>query len=195
MGHQSKLGSYGKNWIIGLKTEISPPPQKKRSLLDSNNDLKKFWMLFGIKPIFGQKKTFRLNVKTTVSPFGPDRIRRHSWSFCDGPHISTKFCWNSPRIRVLILVIGEWPETTKKRGEPWKMTHTLETDFLGGPNGKLLPQAYWWYALFTKIAISIQKIDFLPKISKSLGQILTFSSHAANLSHTRQCCQHGKGVS
>ena len=117
--------------LLGQKQRFRPPPQKKRSLLDSNNDLKKFWMLFGIKPIFGQKKTFRLNVKTTVSPFGPDRIRRHSWSFCDGPHISTKFCWNSPRIRVLILVIGEWPETTKKRGEPWKMTH-------GGPNGKVV---------------------------------------------------------
>ena len=37
--------------IIGPKTEISPPP-KKKSLLDSNDDLKKFWVFFGIKPIF-----------------------------------------------------------------------------------------------------------------------------------------------
>ena len=54
---------------------------------------------------------------------------------------------------------------------------------------------YWWYAPLTKIAITIQKIDFLPQISKLLGQKSTFSPLAANWSLTDQCFQHEKGVS
>ena len=44
-------------------------------------------------------------------------------------------------------------------------------------------------------AITIQKIDFLPKISKFLGPKGTFSPLAANWSLTDQCFQHKKGVS
>merc|ERR1712209_392569 len=47
----------------------------------------------------------------------------------------------------------------------------------------------------TKIAITKQKIDFWPQISKFWGQKSTFSPPAANLSPTDQCFQHEKGVS
>ena len=37
------------------------------------------------------------------------------------------------------LVIGEWPETAKNRGEPRKITHSMGWNFLGGgPNGKVV---------------------------------------------------------
>merc|ERR1712012_700402 len=50
-------------------------------------------------------------------------------------------------------------------------------------------------APLTKIAITIQKIDFWPQISKFLGQKSTFSPLATNWSLTDQCFQHEKGVS
>ena len=49
--------------------------------------------------------------------------------------------------------------------------------------------------LLTKMAITIQKIDFWPQISKFLGQKNTFLPLAANWSLTDQCFQHEKGVS
>ena len=44
-----------------------------------------------------------------------------------------------PKLRVLILAIGDWPEMAQNRGEPRKMTHTSETEFFLGvdPMGKL----------------------------------------------------------
>ena len=48
--------------------------------------------------------------------------------------------------------------------------------------------------LVTKIPITIQKIDFLPQISKFLGQNCTFLSLVANRSCTGQCFQHERGV-
>merc|ERR1712240_654017 len=53
----------------------------------------------------------------------------------------------------------------------------------------------WSFAPSTKIAITKQKIDFWPQISKFWGQKSTFSPLAANLSPTDQCFQHEKGVS
>ena len=49
------------------------------------------------------------------------------------------FIENGPKSRVLIIVIGEWPETAKNRDEPQKMTPSSETEiFLGVvPMGKL----------------------------------------------------------
>merc|ERR1719494_1086711 len=47
----------------------------------------------------------------------------------------------------------------------------------------------------TKIAITKQKNDFWPQISKFWGQKSTFSPLAANWSLTDQCSQHEKGVS
>ena len=41
------------------------------------------------------------------------------------------FVENGPKLRVLIIVIGEWPETAKNRGEPQKMTHSSETEISG----------------------------------------------------------------
>ena len=87
MGHQPKLGSYGKNRIFWAKNQ-NFGPKKKESLFDRNHvlghDWKKlfkekkclcpnnqggemsFWV---IKTHFlGQKTTFRPNVKTPVSP-------------------------------------------------------------------------------------------------------------------------------
>ena len=77
MGHQRKLGSYGKNRIFWPKTEILGPkkgvhflpltmfwprPEKvvQRKKLPPNKyqTLKKFWVFFGLKPIFSQKTLF-----------------------------------------------------------------------------------------------------------------------------------------
>merc|ERR1712152_110150 len=61
--------------------------------------------------------------------------------------------------------------------------------------GKFEPRVSWSFVPSTKIAITKQKIDFWPQISKFWGQKSTFSPLAANLSHTDQCFQHEKGVS
>merc|ERR1712016_257242 len=54
----------------------------------------------------------------------------------------------------------------------------------------------WWsFVPSTKIAITKQKNDFWPQISKFWGQKSTFSPLAANWSLTDQCFQHEKGVS
>ena len=45
--------------------------------------------------------------------------------------VPPSFVENSPKLRVLILVIGEWPETAKNRAEPQKMTHSSETEIFG----------------------------------------------------------------
>ena len=46
--------------------------------------------------------------------------------------VPPRFIENGPKLRVLIIVIGEWPETAKNRCEPQKMTHSLETEFFSG---------------------------------------------------------------
>ena len=44
-----------------------------------------------------------------------------------------------PKLRVLIIAIGEWPKMAKKLCEPRKMTHSSETEFFwSGPNGKVV---------------------------------------------------------
>ena len=49
------------------------------------------------------------------------------------------FVDNGPKLRVLILVIREWPEMAQNKDEPWKMTQTSEKEFFrGGPNGKVV---------------------------------------------------------
>merc|ERR1712173_132658 len=53
----------------------------------------------------------------------------------------------------------------------------------------------WSFVPLTKIAITKQKIDFWPQISKFWGQKSTFSPLAANWSLNDQCFQHEKGVS
>merc|ERR1712173_208203 len=53
----------------------------------------------------------------------------------------------------------------------------------------------WSFVPSTKIAITKQKIDFWPQISKFWGQKSTFSPLAANWSLNDQCFQHKKGVS
>merc|ERR1712152_26249 len=61
--------------------------------------------------------------------------------------------------------------------------------------GKFEPRVSWSFAPSTKIAITKQKIDFWPQISKFWGQKSTFSPLAANWSLNDQCFQHEKGVS
>merc|ERR1712143_36882 len=77
------------------------------------------------------------------------------------------------------------------------MTPSSETEnFLGVvPMGKLEPRVLWSFVPSTKIAITKQKIDFWPQISKFWGQNSTLSPLAANWSLTDQCFQHKKGVS
>merc|ERR1712173_327105 len=53
----------------------------------------------------------------------------------------------------------------------------------------------WSFVPSTKIAITKQKIDFWPQISKFWGQKSTFSPLAANWSLNDQCFQHEKVVS
>ena len=89
--YQSQKDLFGivwQNWIFRPKTEILGP--KKHTLLNSNHVLattgkscskkkvafsqinisllRNFGWFFGLKPIFGQKNTFRPNIKTAVSP-------------------------------------------------------------------------------------------------------------------------------
>ena len=53
--------------------------------------------------------------------------------------VPPSFVENNPKLRVLKLMIGEWPKTAKNKGEPRKMTPSPETEiFWGGPNGKVV---------------------------------------------------------
>ena len=42
--------------------------------------------------------------------------------------VPPSFVDNDPKVRVLILAIGKWPEMAKIRDEPRKMTPTSETE-------------------------------------------------------------------
>ena len=93
------------------------------------------------------------------------------------PMVLPSFVENGPKLRVLILVIGEWPETAKNRGEPGKMILSSGTEFfLGGPNGKV-----------------VGGILVICPVDKTRDY--AFSSLAANLSRASQCFQHKKGDS
>ena len=98
---------------------------------------------------------------------------------------------------VFILCHFFYFDFAKNRGEPQKMTPSSETENFFGvvPMGKLEPRVQWSFAPSTKIAITKQKIDFWPQISKFWGQKSTFSPLAANWSLADQCLQHEKGVS
>ena len=54
--------------------------------------------------------------------------------------VPPSFVKNGPKLRVLIIVKWHKPETAKNRGQPPKMTHSLETEFFwgGGLNGKVV---------------------------------------------------------
>ena len=76
------------------------------------------------------------------------------------------------------------------------MTHSLETEFFqGGLNGKVVAPGILVICSVDKNCDYHTKNDFLPQISKFLGQKSTFSPLAANWSLTDQCFQHEKGVS
>ena len=42
--------------------------------------------------------------------------------------VPLSFVEYDPKLRILIIVKWEWPETAKIRGEPRKMTHSSETE-------------------------------------------------------------------
>ena len=91
--------------------------------------------------------------------------------FFDGPDGSTKFCWRRSKIKgIYNCEIG----TAKKRDEPRKMTHSMETYiFLGAVRmGNLKPRVYWLYALLTKIDISKQKKSLLAPNTQIFGSKL-----------------------
>ena len=99
----------------------------------------------------------------------------------------------APKLRVLKLAIGHWPEMAKKREEPRKRTHTSETENFCGGSCSL---GILVICLVDKNRDSnTKKVAFWPQISKFWGQNCTFSSLAANLSRIGQCFQQGKGVS
>ena len=152
MGRRSKLGSYGKNRNFWPKTEILGPKKnlhfctltmfwpllekvEKRPISQINISLSRNFGCFflGKKCIFGQKNTFQLNKKR---PFLRNSGRTRSvvilGHFLIARTVPTSFVENSPKLRVLILVIGEWPKTAKNRGEPQKMTRCSETKFFWG---------------------------------------------------------------
>ena len=97
--------------------------------------------------------------------------------------IPPSFVEIGPKLRVVALLTRQWPKTAKNRGEPQKMTPSSETEIFFGvvQMGKLVPWVYWWYVSLTKIVITIQKIDFLPQISKFLGQKCQYKAQNANL--------------
>jgi len=161
MGHQPKLGSYGKNRIFGPKTKILVPKKgttfgdspcsghdrkklfKEKKCLCPNNQGGKchFRWSFGVRPIFRPKTTFRPNVKTPVSPWfwpGPGPLSFYV-IFLMARTIFPSFVEIGPKLRVVAPLTWEWPKTAKNRGEPQKMTPSSETEiFLGVvPMGKL----------------------------------------------------------
>ena len=78
-----------------------------------------------------------------------------------------------------------------------KMTHSSETEIFFGivrmescSSGCTGDMPCWRKSRFQN-----KKIDFLPQISKFLGQNCTFSSLEANWSRTGQCFQHEKSAS
>ena len=89
---------------------------------------------------FWPKNTFRLNIKTAISPYfrpGPGPLS--FWIiFWMARTVPPSFVENGPKLRV--LMIRHKPPTAKNRREPRKMTHCSETKFFGGgsSNGKVV---------------------------------------------------------
>ena len=54
--------------------------------------------------------------------------------------IPPSFVEIGPKLRVVALLMWEWPKTAKNRGEPQKMTPSSETEifFGGGSDGKVV---------------------------------------------------------
>ena len=81
-------------------------------------------------------------------------------SFFDGPDGSTKFRWKRSKIK------GTYTYELTQAENGQKLGLALKNDqYLGNPiflgvifNGKVVPRGIWWYALLTKIEITIQKI-------------------------------------
>ena len=158
-----------------------------------------FWVIFWGKTHFQAKNHFsaeRKNARFSVIPArtGSVVLLGH---FLMARTVPPSFVEIGPKLRVVAPLSCHQPKTAKNRGEPQKMTPSSETEFFLGvvPMGKLQPRVQWSFVPSTKIAITKQKIDFWPQISKFWGQKSTFLPLAANWSLTDQCFQHEKGVS
>ena len=138
-GPRRNPASYSKKRIFGPKSEVLGPI-KKRALLSSNRVLatseqscakKKVQVsqmnisLFADlgcfvleKWIFGPFSAFQSNVRRRLlRNSGRDQVRCQCGSFFGG---------HGPKLWVIILAIGEWPEMPKVQDEPRKMTRTSE---------------------------------------------------------------------
>ena len=108
-------------------------PQKRDSLLAGHHVLATTGKVVQRKKLrLPKKNTFRLNVKTTVSPLfwtGSVVILGH---FLMARTVPPNFVENGPKLRVLIPLSWHKPKTAKNRGEPQKMTPSLETEFFFG---------------------------------------------------------------
>ena len=150
MGHQPKLGSYGKHRIFWQKTEIlgqknryhfliltmfwtttgKSCSKKKSAFAQIIKGEMSFWVIFWGKTHFlGQKPLFRPNVKMPVSPWfrpGPGPLSFYVIFFM-ARTIPPSFVEIGPKLRVVAPLTRRWPTTAKNRGEPQKMTPSSET--------------------------------------------------------------------
>ena len=123
MGHQRKLGSYGKNRIFGPKprfraqkktftsgwTPCSGHDQKKVPFSKINVSLlRNFGFFFGYN-------AFLPNNHFSAELTGFFVILGHLFM---ARAVPPSFVENSSKLRVLIIAKWEWPETAKFRGEP-----------------------------------------------------------------------------
>ena len=89
-------------------------------------------MIFGLKPIFGKKKHFsaeRKNSRFFVIPTQTGTVVILGY-FLMARTVPPSFIENGPKLRVLIP--WEWPKRVKTRGEPRKITPSLDKEILFG---------------------------------------------------------------
>ena len=106
--------------------------------------------------------------------------------------VPPSFVQNGPKIRVLIIVKWEWPETAKNRGEPQKMK------FWGGRNGRVVaPGVLVIYSVDKKSRSPYKKFTFGTNIQIFWSKLHIFipSSQLEPHRSMGQCFRHGKGVS
>ena len=76
---------------------------------------------------------FRFSAKCKNGRFSVIRARTRSivnvGLFLVGRTVLSSFIDHGPKLRVLLLAIGEWPEIAKIQDKPRKMTPTSETEF------------------------------------------------------------------
>ena len=129
-GRMAKIGFFSpktrfraeeKKFLIS--TMFWPRPEKVvQSCLFPNQyqSLKKFWVFFWVKMHFWPNNYFSADPKNgCFSVIRPVPSPLSFWvTFLMALMFLPNFFENSKKLRMLILVIGEWPETAKNRAEP-----------------------------------------------------------------------------